>query len=235
MAAFVAAEHTLGRDIVGALDTYADRVVPGLTEEPAWPTLRAHLLSLAAATGEHPLLELQIVATGRQLTTSTDKAAVLDWRLEGLDLYLPGPLPWLPGVPPSLYNHSEWGPYLTQRAQLVTNLAQQVRDQASCDTTPPVWAPDSSPISPTTRGDVAVWRAGTGVCPQDRRPTGPQQLRASADLWQRRLDRQVRQHSDESQEHSAQEARTPSRRPTPDRPEIDRYGPAPSRPAGPAR
>ena len=34
---------------------HADQYVPGLTTESAWPTLRAHLLALAAETGEHPL------------------------------------------------------------------------------------------------------------------------------------------------------------------------------------
>ena len=32
-----------------------DQHIPGLTDEPAWPTLRAHLLRLAADTGDHPL------------------------------------------------------------------------------------------------------------------------------------------------------------------------------------
>jgi hypothetical protein len=58
--------------------------VPGLTNEPAWPTLRAHLLSLAAETGEHPLLHLQIAASGRDLRTAGDMAAVLYWRLPEL-------------------------------------------------------------------------------------------------------------------------------------------------------
>ncbi len=200
--------------------------MPGLTEEPAWPTLRAHLRTLAAATGEHPLLQLQIVATGRPLDTSTDKAAVLDWRLEGLDLHLAGPLPWLPGIPPSLHGQPEWGPYLTQRAQLLGNLARQVYDRAATDTTPPVWAPpDSRPISPATLGDVAVWRAATGVSPQDRRPTGPEQLHTAANLWQRRLDRQVQHSSDETPEQNTQRSRTGSRTPNPDRHQHDHYGP----------
>ena len=36
------------------LDTRADQIVPHLTDQPAWPTLRAHPLTLAAGTGEHP-------------------------------------------------------------------------------------------------------------------------------------------------------------------------------------
>jgi ATP-dependent exoDNAse (exonuclease V) alpha subunit len=49
----VAAEQLVGPQSVAELDQ-ADQYVPGLTTEPAWPTLRAHLLALAAETGEHP-------------------------------------------------------------------------------------------------------------------------------------------------------------------------------------
>ena len=62
----VAAEQLLGPQTVAELDQ-ADRYVPGLTDEPAWPTLRAHLLALAAETGEHPLRHLLTAASGRDL------------------------------------------------------------------------------------------------------------------------------------------------------------------------
>ena len=44
----VAAEDLAGREVVEALDVAAEQIVPGLTDEPAWPTLRAHLLLLGA-------------------------------------------------------------------------------------------------------------------------------------------------------------------------------------------
>ena len=75
------------------------RSCPDLTNEPSWPTLRAHLLTLAAETGEHPLLHLQTAAAGRELHTAGDMAAVLDWRLPEPAPTDPGPLPWLPGIP----------------------------------------------------------------------------------------------------------------------------------------
>jgi AAA domain len=43
----VAAEQLVGPQTVAELD-HADQLVPGLTTEPAWSSLRAHLLSLAA-------------------------------------------------------------------------------------------------------------------------------------------------------------------------------------------
>ena len=97
----VAAEQLLGPQIVDMLDGRADQVVPELTNEPSWPTLRAHLLALAAETGEHPLLHLQTAAAGRELHTAGDMAAVLDWRLPEPAPTDPGPLPWLPGIPAS--------------------------------------------------------------------------------------------------------------------------------------
>jgi hypothetical protein len=51
----VAAEQLVGSQLVQMLDGgQADQIVPELTSEPSWPTLRAHLLALAAETGEHP-------------------------------------------------------------------------------------------------------------------------------------------------------------------------------------
>ena len=66
----VAAEQLVGPQTVQMLDSRADQVVPHLTNEPSWPTLRAHLLALAAETGEHPLLHLHTAAAGRELHTA---------------------------------------------------------------------------------------------------------------------------------------------------------------------
>ena len=77
----VAAEHHLGPHALAALDAGADRIVDDLTEDPAWPTLRAHLILLAAHGGD-PLACLTAAAAGRELDTAGDRAAVLDWRLD---------------------------------------------------------------------------------------------------------------------------------------------------------
>ena len=76
-----AAEQLVGPRIVDALDRRADQIVPGVTDEPAWPTLRTDLIALAAETGDHPLVHLHQAALGRDLSTAGDMAAVLDWRL----------------------------------------------------------------------------------------------------------------------------------------------------------
>ena len=187
----VAAEQLVGPQIVQMLDSQADQIVPELTSEPSWPTLRAHLLALAAETGEHPLLHLHTAAAGRELHTAEDMAAVLDWRLPEPAPIDPGPLPWLPGIPSTLHDHPVWGEYLAKRSQLVIGLADQVRDCASQNGEQPVWAPPGSHPTAALLGEVAVWRAAVGVDPQDRRPTGAGQLQAASALWQQNLDRAV--------------------------------------------
>ena len=94
-----AAEQLVESQTVAELDE-VDQCIPGLTTEPAWRTLRAHLLTLAAETGEHPLRHLLTAASPRDLRTADDMAAVLDWRLTALAPTSPGPLPWLSSEPP---------------------------------------------------------------------------------------------------------------------------------------
>ncbi|TQM63790.1 MobF family relaxase [Humibacillus xanthopallidus] len=183
----VAAEDHLGPDTVRRLERNAEQAVPGLTDQPAWPTLRAHLI-LLAAHNLNPLTALRVAAATRELDTAADPAAVIDWRL---DNPLPGdagggPLPWLPGIPPALALQPNWGEYLTRRAELVTTLTAQVKDAAATHT--PAWVthtpgrPDAGVLA-----DVQVWRAATQIPDSDRRPTGPPQQQKAAALWQRRL------------------------------------------------
>ena len=186
----VAAEQLLGPKTVAELDQ-ADQYIPGLTTEPAWPTLRAHLLALAAETGEHPLRLMLTAARGRDLQTAGDMAAVLYWRLPELTPTNPGPLPWLPGIPPTLQHHPVWGGYLAKRSQLVADLADQVQDHACQGDGQPVWAPSGSHPSTALIGEIAVWRAANGINPQDPRPTGGAQLQTLPALWKQRLDRDI--------------------------------------------
>jgi hypothetical protein len=46
-ALYVAAEEVVGRSAAQAVEAFANQLVRGLANEPAWPTLRAHLLLLA--------------------------------------------------------------------------------------------------------------------------------------------------------------------------------------------
>jgi len=186
----IAAEQLVGPQMVAELDQ-VDQFVPGLTDEPAWPTLRAHLLALAAETEQHPFLHLRTAAAGRDLSAAGDMAAVLYWRLTALTPIDPGPLPWLPGIPETLHSHPVWGAYLAKRSQLVANLADQIHDHGCQGDAQPIWTPSGSHPSTALIGEIAVWRAANGINPQDPRPTGGTQLETPPALWKQRLDRHI--------------------------------------------
>jgi hypothetical protein len=186
----VAAEQLVGSRTLAELDR-VDKYMPGLTDEPAWPTLRAHLIDLAAETGKHPLRHLQEAASGRDLSTAGDMAAVLYWRLTALTTPEAGPLPWLPHVPHTIQDHPAWDNYLAKRAQHVADLADHIRDLATRADDQPAWAPPGSHPSTALIGEIAVWQAAHGIDPQDPRPTGGNQHEAAADLWKQHLDRDI--------------------------------------------
>ena len=195
----VAAEQLVGPQIVQTLDAKPTRSSPNSpASRPGRPC--EHTCSRwRRETGEHPLLHLHTAAAGRELHTAGDMAAVLDWRLPEPAPTDPGPLPWLPGIPPALQDHPVWGEYLAKRSQLVTGLADQVRDRASQNSDQPVWAPPGSHPTAALIGEVDVWRAAVGVDPQDRRPTGAGQLQMASALWQQHLERSVADCHDDPQ------------------------------------
>jgi hypothetical protein len=173
------------------LEASANRLLPGLADEPAWPTLRAHLLLLALG-GADPYERLRAVCDDRELISADDRAAVLDWRLD--DTSQPsscdGPLPWLPGIPHRIAADPNWGPYLHARSDLVAQLADQVRLNAAGEA--PAWAaqPDAL-VSAELIADLHVWRAATQVNPNDLRPTGPPQLRRPTRIFQQQLGKRL--------------------------------------------
>lgn len=191
-----AAEQTAGADLLQDLEQAADDLVEGLTDARAWPTLRAHLL-LIAASGTDPVQALTEAVQARELGSAADPAAVLDWRLEpatGRNTP-PGPVPWLSGLPTSLAHHHDWGDYLQRRHHLVLGLADQVRNHALASTQLPAWAPAGSfrPDAATV-ADLTMWRAAHRTPATDTRPTGERQYAAAEARWQARLDRRIIDH-----------------------------------------
>jgi hypothetical protein len=146
------------------------------------------------------------VASGCDLPTAGDMAAVLDWRLTALTPTDPGPLPWLPGIPSTLHADPLWGIYLAKRSQLVADLAEQVQDHVCHGKGPPVWAA-AGELSTALVREIAVWRAANGINPQDPRPTGGGgELDTAAALWKQRLDRHFARST-----HPPADARTDER------------------------
>ncbi len=207
----VAALTQLGDQGLAALDRAAEQVLPGLTDAPAWTTLRASLaLHAATDTGHDPgagsgsqAHQLAVQAATRVLhhalaqgeVRSAAPAAVLDWRLDLSDpsrprptraltskAQTPGPLPWLPAIPPGLENDVTWGSYLQARHGYTTYLAEQVAERARAwtPTSAPAWAAPLLGADSTgdLLADLAVWRAANNVTDNDLTPTGPSRLPA---------------------------------------------------------
>ncbi|WP_290047842.1 MobF family relaxase [Nocardia nova] len=170
----VATEHTLGPDALTRLDHDAETLLPGLTDAPAYPTLRQHL-AILALTGHNPATALRDAIDERELDTAKDPAAVLDWRLDtsGAHSTGTGPLPWLHGLPHQITDHTI-AAQLRARRRIVTDLATQITTDARTWTaaSAPVWA---RPLLGNREliADLAVWRAANHVPDTDLRPTGP--------------------------------------------------------------
>jgi DNA primase catalytic core len=186
-----AVEDLAGTQSVAAMEAAAEEALPGLTDEPAWPSLRGRLL-LLAASGSDPIPQLRTLADVRELTSADDQAAVVGWRLDDTGNHNGfGPLPWLPAMPQRLHDHQTWGPYLAARAAMVAELANRVRCSVAADR-PPIWVGDGLGQPPSRLvEDIEVWRAATGVSPDDQRPTGPMQRHKTARIWQRQLDEKL--------------------------------------------
>ncbi|ABL81094.1 DNA primase catalytic core, N-terminal domain [Nocardioides sp. JS614] len=186
-----AAEDVLGADSLASTNREVEAIWPGLTSEPAYPTLRGHL-ALRTVDGADPVATLLDAANERELGTSDDRAAVLDWRLGKAAA---GPLPWLDGVPERLADHATWGPYLRSRFERITTLAGAVRGEAEAwtPTATPPWASGLTAAEHSAlRGDLSVWRAAFDVPEDHARATGPVQPGASTAPHQQDLERRVR-------------------------------------------
>lgn len=181
-----AAEMVIGSERAAQIEDDAERVVPELTDAPAWPILRSQLM-LLAASGANPISVLSTAVQDGGLADARDPAAVLSWRLDRVERN--GPLPWLSGVPRRLAEHPQWGPYLTSRAELVRHLAAQVRAASGAEHH---WQDAlSADLMPVLVAQVSVWRAAMGVPEDDPSPTGSTQPPGAAARWQRVLDDQL--------------------------------------------
>lgn len=201
------AENLIGPVGMDKIDAHAEALLTGLTDAPAWPTLRSHLAVIAL--DEHSPLKLLTAAVGvGSLADARDPAAVLDARIDDLVAELTaarphdpdtppptdGPLPWLPGIPGRLAEAHDWGPFAAAYHQLVREQIDAVRAQAHGWTgaTAPVWAqPFLEDEDAELRADLAVWRAVAGTDENDLRPTGDRTIGAPG-AHQTKLNRAVR-------------------------------------------
>ena len=176
-----AAENHLGATRLDKLATLADTLYPRLTHAQGWPVLRNHLALLACA-GHNPAAALSEAVAKGGLDDAGDPAAVLDWRIDPTGGHSAGvgPLRWLPAVPDRLGENPQWGQYLHRRADLVTELADQIRATARAWTpaTAPAWAKPLIGTAPELAAEIAVFRAAHRVAPEDSRLLGAEQYAA---------------------------------------------------------
>jgi DNA primase catalytic core len=185
-----ATAHLAGELGVRGLERAVDHAVPGLTDAPSWPALRAQLLAVQADDRD----PLQALARARiiPISDANDHCAVLAGRIsQDGHHHRGGPLPWLPRVPAALTRDPLWADYLNARHQLVSDLANQVRDDALHAANRPVWLTGVGRPAAELVADVEVWRAAHQVEPGDTRPTGEHRHGLAEHRWQAHLDRRL--------------------------------------------
>ena len=187
-----AAHQLASPSTLAQLHITADQLDPGLTRAQAWPVLCKHLAIIAAA-GHDPLASLTDAATQDELFSAQDPAAVVDWRIDPTGAHSTGigPLRWLPATPTLLADDPQWGTYLTRRAELVAELADQIRDTVTHHWTPataPVWAKPVMAANPKLAAEIAVFRAAHNVADDDSSLLGPPQYAVRARSIQTMLE-----------------------------------------------
>ena len=125
------AEHVLGDPKMRALDSALESWMPGLTNQPSYPTLRGQV-ALRWADGENPndvLREALGWHPRAELLESEDAAALLARSVSrGRDV--PdriGPPFWMPVAPVVLSDHPEAGPYLDRLTGAIDDLSIAAR------------------------------------------------------------------------------------------------------------
>lgn len=189
----VAAVSQLDPERRASIAAAAETACPGLTEEAAWETLMGTLAVIEMGGGD-ATASLNAAIESRELDTALDRAAVLDWRLDGEVSRgaSTAPLPWLRGIPQALGEHPVWGPYLATRSASTSEQAQRLADEfrTMAEDQLPIWA---LPLADHRElmADVAVWRAWAQVDERDPALLGPNVPMVRARRHQVGLERRI--------------------------------------------
>ena len=187
----VAAEQAIGGEGLQRLEYGAEWIAPGVTDAPAWPTLRARLAIMELSSGD-ALQRLGQAKAERRIDGADDVAALLEWRLADAATTDVGPMSWLQGH--GFVGDERWATYLDGVSDTVSELVDEVRTLSRTWALPgaagrPRWVlavPEDAPSSLV--GDVAVWRAALAVEDTDLRLTGARQFGGRALAAQHALD-----------------------------------------------
>ena len=120
------AQHVIGDSKMHALDSALDKWMPGLCDQPGYPSLRGQI-ALRWVDGESPDEVLRQATWWQdmaELIASEDSAAELARSVSrsGPAPVPIGPLSWLSAAPDSLRDHPEAGPYLNRMAGAIGEL-----------------------------------------------------------------------------------------------------------------
>ncbi len=128
----LACQDVIGQAAIEAIHEHAEQLVPGITDEPAWPTLHRQLINLAAGN-EDPTDILDAAAQRGRLHDAHDPAATISWRIDGLrDRATAGD-----NLPALVSRHPSWSAYLHQRRDAIHEARLQIIGAASAEPEPP--------------------------------------------------------------------------------------------------
>ncbi|MCW2816144.1 MAG: primase catalytic core, N-terminal domain [Nocardioides sp.] len=125
----LACEQAVSATVVDAVETHAEQLLPGMTEQPAWPTLRQRLIR-AAADNQDPIDLLNLAADRGRLHDARDPAATLTWRLEALTDFPAGAVGELPAL---VQQRPTWCGYLQRRQAVVREALYTVTELTNVD------------------------------------------------------------------------------------------------------
>ena len=128
------AQHVIGDPKMHALDSALDKWMPGLCDQPGYPSLRGQI-ALRWVDGESPdevLRQATWWQDKAQLLASEDSAAELARSVSrsGPAPVPIGPMSWVSAVPDSLRDHAEAGPYLDRMVSAITELVVATNQHA---------------------------------------------------------------------------------------------------------
>ena len=205
------AENLIGATGMDKIDAHAEALLTGLTEAPAWPTLRSHL-ALLALDEHNPLTLLTNAVAVGSLADARDPAAVLDARIDDLVADLkpmtgrPTPRREHPPPPPGHFRGCPasppgWPTTSTGVPSSPPTTSSSVTRSPPSATSPVDWTGATAPAwaqpfledeDTDLRADLAVWRAVTHTPEIDLRPTGDRTIGAPG-AHQAKLNRAVRE------------------------------------------
>lgn len=174
-------EHRLGADAITRLEQEVEDLRADVIDCSAWRALRGKLLTMALHHGVEETLRLYSTQLRRrELGSAARVAAVMHFRMEGIDPTPPGPLRWLSPIPDDLRTDPVVDRYLQDRHDLITTLATHIRTTCATWTvaTAPTWAKAIIAADRDLATDIAVYRAAHSVPETDTRLTGPKAITA---------------------------------------------------------